>query len=474
MSKKRTITTIGYQIPGNSNLLLDFSSKKSLMDFDVILFAPILPYYELSSVGDGYYQGKTCYGESSSFGLKGDLEHWKNELSSALRAGKSVFFLLSEKQEFFVDTGSRSYSGTGRNRSTTVNVAPGNNYEVLPTSIGSIFSGSGKQILFTGHTTFKGFYEKFKDNLEYRLYLENIPKAEIIFTGKDASKVLGFVMKIGGGNFITLPFIDYNEDLFTEKRKDKKGEEKDYWTKEAVKFGSGLVESLLEIDSAFQNYFERTPPPAWVQKEEYLLKKEKEILDEINKNEETIKQLTNTNNQLQADAQEEVLLKNLLFEQGKQLERAVLKSLRILGFQAENYDDGELELDQVITGPENIRCIGECEGKDTKDINIDKLRQLVESMNADFYRDGVDVRASGILFGNAQRLVEPKSRTLDFTEKCKKSAEREKIALVKTVDLYHVSKYLSETNNKEYKKSCREAIYQSFGKLVKFPPTPSQ
>jgi hypothetical protein len=131
-------------------------------------------------------------------------------------------------------------------------------------------------------------------------------------------------------------------------------------------------------------------------------------------------------------------------------------------------------MDQVIGGPENIRCIGECEGKDSKDINIDKLRQLVETMNADFYRDGVEEKATGILFGNPQRLTEPEKRTLDFTEKCKKSAEREKIALVKTTDLYGAAKYLAENSDEAYKKSCRGAIYNGLGKIVEFPALPTK
>lgn len=474
MSKQRSIATIGYEIPGNSNLLLDFSSRKSLMDYDIILFSPIIPYYQRSSVDDGYYQGKICYGESGSFKLSGDLEHWRNELTNALNAGKTVFFLLSDKEEFFADTGRRTYSGTGRNRSTTINVAPGNNYELLPTSIGSICSGSGKQIVFSGPSSFKGLYERFKENLQYRLYLENTPKSEVIFTGKDKSKILGFVMKVGGGNFVALPFIDYDEDAFTETKKDKKGEEETYWTREAVKFGSDLTQSILEIDAAIQNYSDKTPPPSWANDKKYLTKKEKEMLNKITKNSETIKQLTDINIRLQSDVEEEGLLKNLLYEQGKQLERAVSKALGILGFSAEGYNDGELEMDQIIVGPEKIRCIGECEGKDSKDINIDKLRQLVESMNADSYRDEVAERASGILFGNAQRLVEPGSRTLDFTDKCKKSAQREKIALVRTVDLFRVTKYLDETINEVFKKACRDAIYKSFGGVVQFPKIPTE
>lgn len=114
---------------------------------------------------------------------------------------------------------------------------------------------------------------------------------------------------------------------------------------------------------------------------------------------------------------------DLLYESGKALENAVIKALKILGYHAENYNDGTLELDQVITSPENERYIGECEGKDNKDIDIGKFRQLQDSLNEDFQRDDVKDKAFGLLFGNPQRLINPTERTLDFTEKCKRGAE---------------------------------------------------
>jgi hypothetical protein len=166
------------------------------------------------------------------------------------------------------------------------------------------------------------------------------------------------------------------------------------------------------------------------------------------------------------------ILKSLLFEQGKPLERGVLAALKLLGFNAENYDDGTLELDQVILSPEGYRYIGECEGKDEKDIDISKFRQLLESMNADFARDEVAEKAFGILFGNPQRLTEPAKRTLDFTQKCKIGAEREKIALIKTVDLYVVAAYLDENENENFQLACRNAIHSGLGNVVVFPPLP--
>jgi hypothetical protein len=72
-------------------------------------------------------------------------------------------------------------------------------------------SASGKNILFTGNSLFSDFYDKFKKNLEYRLYIENSSEAQVIFTGKDKTKILGAIFKIKNGNLVVLPYISYNE-----------------------------------------------------------------------------------------------------------------------------------------------------------------------------------------------------------------------------------------------------------------------
>lgn len=159
----------------------------------------------------------------------------------------------------------------------------------------------------------------------------------------------------------------------------------------------------------------------------------------------------------------------MLFETGKPLEKAVIQALELIGFHAENFDDGTLELDQVITSPEGDRYIGECEGKDNKAIDVTKFRQLQDSMNEDFYREEVEEKAFGLLFGNPERLIAPSKRKTNFTEKCKKGAKREGIGLVKTIDLFKVAKYLLENEDEEYRMKCRKSIKEQLGEIIDFP-----
>lgn len=462
MNKK--IFTIGYEIPGRSKDLLDFTSTKSLMDADIVLFNTDTPnglvYYPST------FQGKNSYTEDASFDYKEQLKHWRNELDNFLKTGQIVFLLLSKKEEFYLKTGEKQHSGTGRNRQTTNIVDLHNNYEFLPVNIGRITAATGKHIEFTGNTIFNEFFKRFKKNLEYQIYLENVENAQVIFTGKDKTKTLGAVYKIGDGHLVVLPYVKYDKEKFTIY--DEK-EDESYWTENAIKFGNIFIDCLLSIDQQLAQESKKTPLLEWATQKQFSTKKELETKKAIDKNTKEIEKIKLRNEKLQVELEEEQALKDLLFEQGKPLENAVIESLKILGYEAENYDDGELELDQVINSPEGQRFIGECEGKDNKDINITKFRQLLESLNADFARDEVEEKAFGILFGNPERLKNPAERTLDFTKKCKICAEREKIALIKTTDLFVVTKYLKENKDTAYQKACRKAIHDGLGKIVRFP-----
>lgn len=458
MTKK--ISTIGYELPGKSDELVDFDDKKSLMDSDIVIFSPETP-----NGHDNDYQGKSSYSDTGSFCYRDSTQYWKKELMNFLNAGRTIFLFLKEKESFFLKTGTREY----KSKVTINHVDEHHNYEFLPINIGTITTAKGKSIEFSGNSLFNTFFKNFKNDLEYRVYLENIGSASIIFVGKDKSRILGAIYKVGAGNLVALPYVYYNRTKFIKYKKNKKGEEIGYWTPKAIKFGYTLGSSLVEINAGLAQESTKTPPPTWLLNECFNTVKESVIQKNIKHNISKIKEIESSNKILEIELAAEQVLKDLLFEQGKSLEIAVIEALEILGYEAENYNDGTLELDQVIKSPEGFRYIGECEGKDNKDIDITKFRQLLESMNADFAREEVKEKAFGILFGNAQRLTDPSDRTLDFTQKCKVGAAREKIALVKTADLFKVAKFLKETPDKNFQKKCRDAVYGGLGGVVKFP-----
>lgn len=461
MSKK--IISVGYEIPGHSDDHVNFGSEQSLMEADILLISPesISPSggWVNFTVSDG-----GCYNVDSSRVYKQKISRLKKEIYDHLNAGKNIFLLLTKKEEFQL-----ANSVSVDKKMNSYNTETYSNYSFVPVGIGTLVSASGKHIEFSGNPIFSDFYKTLGKYLEYQLYIEKPDSVQVIFTGKDKTKILGASFKVGTGHLVVLPYINYDYENFTTTKKDKKGVEKTFWTDVAVEFGNMLVGKLVQIDRDLQQESEKTPPPEWSQDKKFSTDKEIKLQDSIVAESEKISKIKQKIQELKEDLIEEQVLKDLFYEQGKPLEKAVTKALHILGYSAEGYDDGILELDQVILSPEGHRYIGECEGKDSKDIDITKFRQLVESMNADFAREDVSEKALGILFGNPQRLTVPTERTLDFTEKCKIGAAREKIALVKTPDLFAVARYISETKDEAFKKVCRDAIHSALGVVVAFP-----
>src|SRR5579872_2227417 len=152
---KRTVVGIGCELPGGVGEFVPLSEKRSLLDWDVIVFCPeltpFLDYHES-------FNGKPSLTDTGSVTLRESAEHWRRQVSEALRIGKSVFVLLAPQEQVFIDTGKRQYSGTGRNRQTTRLVAPFYTHELLP-SYGTLLPSEGKELKLTdGHNLLHDYW----------------------------------------------------------------------------------------------------------------------------------------------------------------------------------------------------------------------------------------------------------------------------------------------------------------------------
>jgi len=454
----KKIITIGFDIPGYSENYKPYNSSQSLLDADIIVFEPNLSDYYCPE----NYQGKPCYSEDESFHLKEDTAHWYTEISTALQDGKTVFVVMGKYEGVFVRTGDKQYSGTGRSTRITEIVSSYNNYEFLPVEIPSLIPKEGTEIKFNNNPIFASLWNEFKNFFKYESYIDGKISTPLFFT-KTGDKPIGGLFRVGKGNLVLLPSLRYPEN-FT--RHNKGG---DFWTDEAVKIGYRLVQILVDIDNVLRGTVETTPPPGWSNKKEYQLAKERELQKKISSISKKIEKLISEKNVLFNSLRQEGLIRNLLFEKGKPLENAIINSLEILGYDAENYDDGSLEIDQIIISPEGNRFIGETEGKDDGAVDIDKFRQLESNIQEDLQRKEVTEPAIGILFGNGFRLKDPQNREEQFTDKCIKNAERLNAILIRTSDLFKAVKYIKENNDKNFAKKCRETIIKSRGKIVEFP-----
>ena len=69
----KEILSIGFELASDDVQYFDFESDISLLDWDIILFKPIINSY-VSCLED-YYQGKPSLSDSTSFRLKEQCDH---------------------------------------------------------------------------------------------------------------------------------------------------------------------------------------------------------------------------------------------------------------------------------------------------------------------------------------------------------------------------------------------------------------
>ena len=236
------------------------------------------------------------------------------------------------------------------------------------------------------------------------------------------------------GALYLLPYIDFYQEHFSD--------EDDNWTEKAIQYGKRFVAAIVGVDQATRELSESTPLPIWLADDEnYELPTEQRLQRKLLRIESRIESFQSEKEKLQDQIANDSILRALLFEKRNSLEIAILEALRLMGFKANPFQEKDSEFDVVFESQEG-RLIGEEEGKDNKAINIEKLRQLEMNLQEDYSRDEISEFAKGALIGNAYRLTPPEERREYFTTKCVLSANRSQTALIRSVDLFEVAKYL--------------------------------
>ena len=464
MAKK--ILTVDLELAAADVTYAQFRSKVSLLDWDIILIRPRISqflhnYYET-------YQGKPCLSDTASFEAKECCEHWRREIKQAVDTGKTVIVFLPSPYEVYVDTGQRSHSGTGRNQKTTRHVALLTNYQAIPASIEPVAAkGLSMKLSSKGADVLAPFWNEFGDKFTYEVTLnaQAVPACVVTRSGERPVGAI-YRSRTSPGTLLLLPDINFEHSSFTKTRG-----EGQYWTEAGKRFGGSFVSAIVNLDKALKSSSEITPEPSWATQPTFSLEAEAALKVQLLEAERQVELA-----QKQKEAAIEALtaageIRALLYEKGKPLEAAIIKALQSLGFQAAPFKESDSEFDVVFECSEG-RLIGEAEGKDSKAVNIDKLRQLSMNIHEDLLREEVTSPAKPVLFGNGYRLEEPAKRSDPFTEKCHSAAATTSTALVATADLFSCVQYLMGKEDEHFASRCRTALLAATGRVV-FPQPPT-
>lgn len=461
----KSILTIGLELASDAAHEEEFTSKSSLLDWDIVLFKPEIFQFRLGARED--YLGKPCLDNTKSFKLKESCEHWRQEIKQAVDTGKTVVVFLPPLDEVYVATGERQFSGTGRNQKETRIVALHSNYGSLPLTLNVINgSGSAMKLAPQGSEIITPYWVEFSSISEYKVLLPPDLKGACVLT-KHGDRPVGalFRTRTSAGSLVLLPDIDFYSDAFFDETDDERP-----WSDQGKQFAARMIKAVVALDKALHAAADVTPEPSWATDSSFALAEELRLRAELLEREQLVEEAHKRKEEVQDRLKNAGQLRALLYEKGKVLECAIIEALRMLGFHAAPYKDTESEFDVVFESTEG-RLLGEAEGKDSKAINVDKLRQLAMNVHEDLQREEVTAPAKGVLFGNGFRLSPPTERQLQFTQKCVAAAQSSSTALVVTTDLYGAAQYLSSRPDAEYAKLCREAILAGSG-ITKLPTPP--
>lgn len=461
----KNILTIGFELASDGAQFEEFRSKVSLLDWDIVLFKPLIT--EFCDYRDTY-QGKPSLDDTSSFQLKECCEHWRREIKQAVEAGKTVLAFLAPVQDVYIDTGERKYSGTGRNQKTTRIVTPYTNYAAIPFNLKPVnATGSAMKLAPLGAEMLAPYWSEFGPISEYKVLLAE-EATGVCLTTKTGNKPVGAIArsKSTPGTLVLLPDINFYPDAFL-----KQEAKKQVWTAKAQQFAARFLGAVVALDKALHSSAEVTPEPEWATSTTYSLAQERTLRSELLDAERSVEEAQRVKEDLQERLNGASQMRALLYEKGKPLEYSIIEALRTLGFTAAQYKKADSEFDVVFECNEG-RLLGEAEGKDTKAVNVDKLRQLAMNIHEDLQREEVSKPAKSVLFGNGYRLVPPDERELQFTEKCIAAAQSSSTALLTTSNLFVAVQFLTGQPDDDYARRCRETILSGVG-LVTLPGPPS-
>jgi hypothetical protein len=414
MSKRR-ILTVEVELASTDTQYAGFRSKTSLLDWDIVLIKPRITDF-ISYVD--YFQGKPSLSDSASFQLKESCEHWRREIKQAVESGKTVIVFLPALEDVYVDTGQRTYSGTGRNQRTTRHVTEYDNYRAIPASLSPVTStGNSMKLSPRGAEVLALYWTEFEGVSRYEAILTdpNVPACVVTRTGDKAVGAL-YRNRSSSGTLLLLPDIDFYPDNFLKEKGDEQT-----WTTAARQFAGRMVSTVVALDKALRTQSEVTAVPAWASEESFALGAENTLRLQLLEAERRVEKAQKNKESIADELRSAGALRALLYEKGKPLENAIIEALNLLGFSAAPFKESDSEFDVMFECAEG-RLIGEAEGKDNKAVNIEKLRQLSMNIHEDLQREAVTAPAKPVLFGNGFRLQPLRERADPFTEKCHSAA----------------------------------------------------
>jgi hypothetical protein len=297
-----------------------FASDVSVFDYDAVVWDPEGSFDRYRLYAERY-KNLPNLSESTSVSITADAARRRQEFLEFLSSGRSVVVMVRAPQACYVDTGERTYSGTGRNRVTTTHVADFDLWNALPVSSPGFERASGSRIEITSDGPIAALLKKYKSFLSYSAVMKDPPGSVVAkVTGTD--RVVSSVLRTkGGGWLVMIPAIDFAVEGEEDGTKDDDGY---FWAAEALEFQADLVDALLQLNAGAVN-----SRPAWA--ENYATEAQQKLRDGVVAQQKKVENARARLTKLQGQKEDAEARDQLFLGTGRALELQVRDVFELLG-----------------------------------------------------------------------------------------------------------------------------------------------
>ena len=276
-----------------------FGSPTSLLEYDVAIL-DVREWLEEYPPED-YYNGLPSLDAHRTAQLLRDVKRRSREIRTLLDLGRLVLVFTSPPCACYYDTGKRSYSGTGRNRHTTVVVSEFDLCRVIPADYETV-EASGSSMQFVGDDRLAAFWRANKGATAYGAQFTTAPGKPWLTVSRTTT-VVGAYLPVGKGMLVFVPDLTYPsaEDANAEvpsndedadpgsvsdhhdEADESEGEEEDEEEyeddpPEVLKRDSDFIDSVLALAERL-TATSAAAPPLWSEK--YVLPGEPGLIDAV-------------------------------------------------------------------------------------------------------------------------------------------------------------------------------------------------
>ena len=236
-----------------------YGSSASMLDYDVVLWEPeqVLAEY-LNHYYTTTYQGLHSFDEDGSFELLRAASRRRAEMTKFLELGRTLVIVVPADLSWFIDTGQRTTSGTGRNQKITRHVRSMNIAELLPVQL-QVSAAQGDEMELKLGEPFAGFWRSQRDRLYYSAVITAQP-GTVAATVERTDMPVAAIVREGNGTVVLIPTVWWPD----VRRDDVEDEEDGSITRsERRAMDEALTDALLQLVTELRAQSGEYSLPKW-------------------------------------------------------------------------------------------------------------------------------------------------------------------------------------------------------------------